>query len=102
MVSTVVMSSVTVSLMCCILEGSVSVFAWCWCNDLLLVLNAGPSKFVAVSNFMVALPSVGNLTNLERQLVALFHAPDIHLNINIIGCKFQPPSVDLVIGILSI
>ena len=47
-VPTVVRSGVIVSLMCCILEGSVSVFTWWWCNVLLFVLNAGPSKFVTV------------------------------------------------------
>ena len=30
---------------------------------------------------MVPLLLVGSLTNLERQSVALFHAPDIHLNV---------------------
>ena len=80
-VSAVVRSCVTVSLMCWIFEGLVSMFTLCWCNVLLLVLNAAPSKFVAVSSFMMALPSVCNLTNLERQLVTLFHAPDINSNV---------------------
>ena len=80
-VSTVVKSSVTVSLMGWVFEGSVSMVVWWWCDVLLLVLNAGPSKLVAVSIFIVALLSVGSLTNLERQSAALFHAPDIHSNV---------------------
>ena len=54
---------------------------WHWCDVLLLVLNDGPSELVAVSIMTVALLSFGSLTNLERQLTALFHAPDIHLNV---------------------
>ena len=50
------------------------------CDVLLLVLNADPSELVAVSIFMVALLSVGSLTNLKRQSAALFHVPDIHSN----------------------
>ena len=53
---------------------------WQWCDVLLLVLNAGSSRFMAVSIFMVALLLVGSSTNLERQLAALFLAPDIHSN----------------------
>ena len=44
------------------------------------MLNAGPSKLVAVSIMTVALLWFGNLTNLEKQLVALFLVSDIHLN----------------------
>ena len=80
-VSTVVMSSVTVFLMGWVSEGSVSMVVWHWCDVLLLVLNAGPSELVAVSIFIVALLLVGSLTNLERQSVALFHAPDFHSNV---------------------
>ena len=63
------------------LEGSVSMVVWCWCDVLLLLLNAGPSEFVAVSIMTVVLLSFGSVTNLERQSAALFHAPDIHLNV---------------------
>ena len=45
------------------------------------MLNAGPSKLVAVSIFIVALLLVGSLTNLDRQSAALFCAPDIHSNV---------------------
>ena len=55
-----------------VFEGSVSVFAWCSCKALFLVLNAALSEFVAVSSLMVALSSVGNSTNLQSQLVAFF------------------------------
>ena len=53
-----------------------SIVVWCCCSVLLLVWNAGSSKFVAVSILTVALLSSGSLTNLERQSAALFHAPD--------------------------
>ena len=80
-VSIVVKSGIILSLMGWVLEGLVSVFAWCLFKVLLLVLNAGLSEYVAVSSCMVALPLVGNLTNLERQSAAFFHASDIHLNV---------------------
>ena len=71
-VSTVVKSGVTVSLMGWVFEGSVSVVVWWWCDVLLLVLNTGPSKFVAVSILTVALLSFDSVTKQERQLAAFF------------------------------
>ena len=45
---------------------------------MLLVLKAGPSLKEAVSMLMDV---VGGVTNLERQSVALFLAPEIHSNV---------------------
>ena len=53
---------------------------WCCCDVLLLVLNAGPLEMVPVSIFIIAFLSFGSLTNLKRQLVALFQSPEIHSN----------------------
>ena len=71
---------------------------WYWCEILFLMLNAIPSKFVAVSNLMVALPSVGNSTTLERQLAALFHAPGIHLNMILYVASSSPHLLTLLLA----
>ena len=81
MVSTVVKSYVACCVMDGVFEGLVSLGVWHCCDVLLLVLNAGLSKLVAVNIMTVALLSFGNLTNLERQLAALFLALDIHSNV---------------------
>ena len=70
-----------VSLSGWVLEGSVFMVVWHWCDVLLLVLNAGPSELVALSICIVAMLSFGSLTNLNRQSAALFHAPEIHSNV---------------------
>ena len=54
---------------------------WHWCDVLLLVLNAGPSEVVTVNILTVALLSSYSSTDLERQLAALFCAPEIHSNV---------------------
>ena len=68
---------------------------WVW----FLVWKAGPSFREAVS--MLTEVPVGE-TNLERQSAALFFAPEIHSEGDIVGGKFQTPPVYLVICILAI
>ena len=80
-VFTVVKSGVTVSLTVWVLEVSVFMVVWHWCDVFLLVLNAGLLEMVAMSILIVALLLLGSLTNLDRQSVALFHAPEIHSNV---------------------
>ena len=41
-------------------------------------------------------------TNLEKQSVALFFAPEIHSKDDIVGGEFQTPPVYLIICILAI
>ena len=53
-VFTVVRSGVTVSLSGWVLEGSVFMVVWHWCDVLLLVLDAGPLEMVVVSILIVA------------------------------------------------
>ena len=65
---------------------------WVW----LLVWKAGPS----FRELLIDLP--GGETNLERQSAALFFAPEIHSKGDIVGGKFQTPSVYLIICVLAI
>ena len=58
MVFTVIRSGVTVSLLGWVLEGSMFMVVWHWCDVLLLVLDAGLSEMVAVSISIVALLSL--------------------------------------------
>ena len=80
-VSAVVKSGVAGCLMGWVSEVSVMVVVWYWSDVLLLLLNAGPSRLVAVNIMTLVLLTFGSVTNLERQLAALFHAPDVHLNV---------------------
>ena len=80
LVSTVVKSDVAGSMLVGVFKGLMSMVVWCCCEVWLLVLNAGPSKLVAVSIMTVALLLFGYLTNLERQSGAMFLVPDINSN----------------------
>ena len=57
---------------------------------LLLVLNAGPSRLVADSMFIVACLSGGNSTRCKRQSAALLWAPDIHSKVTLYVASSNP------------
>ena len=97
-VSTVVKSGATGLMVDWVLEGAVSAVVWHWCEVLFLMLNASPPKFVAVSSLMVVLSLVHNLTSLERQLAALFHAPDIHSNVILLVTISSPHLLTLLLA----
>ena len=79
-----------------VFEGLVSLGVWHCCDVLLFVLNAGPSELVAVTIMTVALLSFGNLTNLERQLTALFVATDINFNTIFLVASSNPHLLTLL------